>query len=1046
MLGALLDREAGGRAAGAGFARASGGLFQGLSTSGDSAGVIAVDPAGQLCPPFALAYSQVLHSSKLLAVADEEGWVCVVDTAAQQLPSSLHMDAACAPKAQWLAHQNTIYDIAWAKNDSLLLTAAGDHHVGVWDTHTAALRCYCKGHAGSVKAVASHGSQPDVFASGARDGAVLVWDLRAPARWSARRQRSIQDPAARIDAAGGGKAAGPSPGGRTGGGGGGGGNGGGARGGAQPRRSVTSLVFLPNGNSLAAGSDMDGVVRLWDVRMLSRGPSGLLQPLAGHSAPPAGPAAGFPGGVDSVAISTPLGRGGGGGVGAKRGTPSSGGRGSGGKARAGAGDAAQPWLSVVCPHRGRPHGITSLALSRAGDMLLASTSDGAHHLYPTSSLDRAAPWASLAGHRAGSFCVKAAFSPDGRRVVGGSSDGAVHVWDVARPSAPPLKLYGHNAEVTSVAWCPADACQIATASDDATVRVWTLGAARGAAAASHAAAAAASAREARRAEERARGEESSGAAPTPGPTRARRGPAAAPAVSTAARASRAAARERARSGAQPRGGARGLAGGSPATTGGSPATPGSGAPASGARPSTRLRQALITERLVAPPQAQGGQAAAAAGVGAGADAGVAAGTSLQPAAGGGALAGPPFFAAPAAPAASAAAAADADARTGSPPRARPSRLAHNAGAATPLAWGSWSAPRPERLPLQSAEPAGLQLEAPAPGHRGGNAGGCPRHPFGCRCSSNGDEFSVFEDGGAAASRGTGPCAPGGARQAGGGGGGGNGGVGGAGLNRQLSFDSSIVEATAPDQGHEQEQEQEGQQGRQWQGQGQRAEGQPHRLRRSTTFSFSELGRSGSPSRDSWPHAGSDAAPRARAPPARLQLQLQLPASRDGGGGPGAGGPAHTEASHDENAPLGVARRGAAPAAGPAPLLADGPRQPRPALAGLPAAPFAPPPPARRAGRKRAGGEVQPDDGEGSPDQRRQPHGSDAGASGREAGGSSGGGSGGEPSGGAVADGGGGGGGGGSYAEPAAHKRQRKLSDWWLGPGGIDDEGSRFEPF
>lgn len=191
-------------------------------------------PDAATCPhatPSLPPHIQVLNGSKLLAVADEEGWLCVVDTAAGQLPSSLHMDAACAPKAQWLAHQNTIYDIAWAKvrrgrcgsrgvpsslaqahagarrsmqahagarrrvqavacrplvpmhggppaplthhttqptpqNDSLLYTAAGDHHVGVWDTHTAALRCYCKGHAGSVKAVAAHAAQPDVLASG----------------------------------------------------------------------------------------------------------------------------------------------------------------------------------------------------------------------------------------------------------------------------------------------------------------------------------------------------------------------------------------------------------------------------------------------------------------------------------------------------------------------------------------------------------------------------------------------------------------------------------------------------------------------------------------------------------------------------------------------------------------------------------------------------------------------------------------------------------------------------------------------------------------
>lgn len=70
---------------------------------------------GSICPGPPPRAAQVLHGSKLLAVADEEGWVCVVDTAAQRLPSSLHTDSACAPKAQWLAHQNTIYDLVWAK-------------------------------------------------------------------------------------------------------------------------------------------------------------------------------------------------------------------------------------------------------------------------------------------------------------------------------------------------------------------------------------------------------------------------------------------------------------------------------------------------------------------------------------------------------------------------------------------------------------------------------------------------------------------------------------------------------------------------------------------------------------------------------------------------------------------------------------------------------------------------------------------------------------------------------------------------------------------
>lgn len=86
-------------------------LLDGTRKATDSAG----GPCGRSLVYEITPRPQVLHNSKLLAVADEEGWVCIVDTAAERLPSSLHMDAVCSPKAQWLAHQNTVYDVAWAK-------------------------------------------------------------------------------------------------------------------------------------------------------------------------------------------------------------------------------------------------------------------------------------------------------------------------------------------------------------------------------------------------------------------------------------------------------------------------------------------------------------------------------------------------------------------------------------------------------------------------------------------------------------------------------------------------------------------------------------------------------------------------------------------------------------------------------------------------------------------------------------------------------------------------------------------------------------------
>ena len=47
-----------------------------------------------------------------------------------------------------------------------MLTASGDHKVGVWDTHTAQQIGLCLGHTGSVKSVHPHPGNPHVFASG----------------------------------------------------------------------------------------------------------------------------------------------------------------------------------------------------------------------------------------------------------------------------------------------------------------------------------------------------------------------------------------------------------------------------------------------------------------------------------------------------------------------------------------------------------------------------------------------------------------------------------------------------------------------------------------------------------------------------------------------------------------------------------------------------------------------------------------------------------------------------------------------------------------
>ena len=87
---------------------------------------------------------------------------------------------------------------------------------------------------------------------------------------------------------------------------------------------------------------------------------------------------------------------------------------------------------------------------------------------------RAPPVCHLRGHRAPSFYVKAAFSPDGTHVASGSCDQRVYVWRVDRPAAPPTALRGHEGEVTAVDWCPTDFTRLASCADDDTARVWSI--------------------------------------------------------------------------------------------------------------------------------------------------------------------------------------------------------------------------------------------------------------------------------------------------------------------------------------------------------------------------------------------------------------------------------------------------------------------------------------------------------------------------------------------------------------------------------------------
>jgi hypothetical protein len=96
--------------------------------------------AGGACPASRPARpAQEVQARRLLALADEEGYVTVVDAGAP-LPSDLHLgypawdmagEPLPRPRAQWEAHKNAVFDLAWAKarprRVALTLMPALDH-------------------------------------------------------------------------------------------------------------------------------------------------------------------------------------------------------------------------------------------------------------------------------------------------------------------------------------------------------------------------------------------------------------------------------------------------------------------------------------------------------------------------------------------------------------------------------------------------------------------------------------------------------------------------------------------------------------------------------------------------------------------------------------------------------------------------------------------------------------------------------------------------------------------------------------------------------
>ncbi|OAQ35806.1 WD40 repeat-like protein [Linnemannia elongata AG-77] len=99
-----------------------------------------------------------------------------------------------------------------------------------------------------------------------------------------------------------------------------------------------------------------------------------------------------------------------------------------------------------------------------GKTLALGLTGGRIELYDTET------WEKTGQAKHGRDITSLAYSPDGQRLVSGSEDNIVRVWDCAN-SDPIFLLDGHTKEVESVAFSPCGK-KVASASQDETVRLW----------------------------------------------------------------------------------------------------------------------------------------------------------------------------------------------------------------------------------------------------------------------------------------------------------------------------------------------------------------------------------------------------------------------------------------------------------------------------------------------------------------------------------------------------------------------------------------------
>ncbi|EZA62690.1 protein lethal(2)denticleless isoform X2 [Ooceraea biroi] len=124
-------------------------------------------------PVFACRFSSTPGYEEVLALANEDGKIALQDTRVKGKFDE--------PLEGSQAHCNAIFDIAWMPGELKLVTASGDHSARLLDVSRPKIEqiaCF-HAHTRSVKTAVFRQEDKAVFATGARDGSIMIWDIRA---------------------------------------------------------------------------------------------------------------------------------------------------------------------------------------------------------------------------------------------------------------------------------------------------------------------------------------------------------------------------------------------------------------------------------------------------------------------------------------------------------------------------------------------------------------------------------------------------------------------------------------------------------------------------------------------------------------------------------------------------------------------------------------------------------------------------------------------------------------------------------------------------